>query len=206
MGSERISIREYARRLGINEKAVRKALGAGLIDKGYDSEAKKIDPDEATAEWGYQHQIVKPGHGVSKFKAAEKVASVPSEPAATTDPVRSSPVGIPVDDAASIDLLQTIVIHSDLKTPEAIRLREIIGAAQDKLKLAETEGRLVPKDKVEKVLYALGSELKKALLNIPVRVARDVMAADNEIHAINILTEEINSVLSTYGNLRKDAL
>ena len=89
-----------------------------------------------------------------------------------------------------------------MSVSEVLRIREIIGAGLDKIKL--TEGRLVAKDKVKKALYALGSELKKALLNIPQRVVRDIMAAANEVERINILTDEITAVLSTYGALTKD--
>jgi len=46
--ADKISIREYAHRLNVNEKAVRKAIAAGRIVRGYDAEAKKILPDIVT--------------------------------------------------------------------------------------------------------------------------------------------------------------
>jgi hypothetical protein len=210
--SERISIREYARRLNINEKAVRKALAAGLIVGGYDKDVKKIIPDQANAEWGYKHEVVRAGPGLSKVKAAKKRESASSlstrlESAEAIEPVSPPPVGVMViDNAEKLDLLKSIVIRSDMTVGDAAKYREILAAAHDKIKLAEAEGRLVAKDRVEKALYALGSELKKALLNVPVRVVRDIMAAENEVQGINLLTDEITAVLATYGNLTNDAL
>jgi hypothetical protein len=209
---EFISIREYARRLNINEKAVRKAIGGGLIVDGYDKEAKKIIPETANAEWGYKHEVLKPRPGVSRVKTAEKMNAAPvamAKPSEAAEPLSSTPAGIPVmplDNRLAVDLLQSILITSTLPVGEAVRLREIIGAQQDKLKLAEAEGRLVAKDKVEKALFGLGSELKKALLNVPTRTVRDIMAARNEVDGINILTDEITAVLNTFGNLNKDTL
>lgn len=207
--SEKISVREYARRLNINEKAVRKAISGGQIVDGYDKELKKINPDVANAEWGYKHSVVKPREGVGRVKTAEKMERgwpPLSTPTKAPEPVSSVPGGVSLDDPAALDLLESIRIHTGITTAEAVRLREIIGAQKDKLALAETEGRLVAKDKVERALYGLGSELKKALLNIPTRVVRDIMAAENEVAAINILTDELTAVLATYGNLRQNTL
>lgn len=52
---ERISQREYARRLGISNEAVRKAIEAGKIVKGWDKKEGKIILDIANKEWGALH-------------------------------------------------------------------------------------------------------------------------------------------------------
>jgi hypothetical protein len=190
--SERISIREYARRLRIDEKAVRKAIAAGRICRGYDKEVKKILPDEANQEWGYKHEAVKQQKGVSRAKAIEKMGATPDLPPLETPETLE-------------DLQQSLKINSRMPVAEALRFREIIGAGLDKMKLAEVEGRLVDREKVYKALFGFGNEIKKSLLNIPQRVARDIMAAANEVEVINILTDELTAVLTFYSNLNKDS-
>ena len=190
--SELISIREYARRLIIDEKAVRKAIAAGRIVRGYDKEAKKILPDEANQEWGYKHETVKQQKGVSRAKAIEKMGATPDLLSLETPETLE-------------DLQQSLIITSRMPVAEALRIREIIGAGLDKMKLAEAEGRLVDREKVYKALFGFGNEIKKSLLNIPQRVARDIMAATNEVEVINILTDEITVVLTFYSNLNKDS-
>ncbi len=49
---EKISIREYARRIGTSETAIRKAINAGKITKGFDKATKKIIPHHADIEYG----------------------------------------------------------------------------------------------------------------------------------------------------------
>lgn len=51
-GKEQISIREYARRIGTSETAIRKAITAGKISRGYNADTKKIIPIHADAEYG----------------------------------------------------------------------------------------------------------------------------------------------------------
>lgn len=49
---EKISIREYARRIGVSETAIRKAIKKGKIFRGYDPDNKKIIPAYADKEYG----------------------------------------------------------------------------------------------------------------------------------------------------------
>jgi len=187
---ELISIREYGRRLKVDEKAIRKAIASGLIAKGFDTNAKKILPEIANKEWGHLHLTVKPRSGVSRAKAIEKM-----------DGPHPPPDAPPTLEAESLDaMLGSLRICSGTSAQEAMRIREVIGAALDKKKLEEAEGKLVSRDKVEKTLFAAGNELKKALFNIPQRVVRDIMAAPNEVEAINILNDELTQVLNNFIN------
>lgn len=188
-----ISVREYARRLNIDEKAVRQAISKGLITKkAYDVKAKKINPSVANKEWGHKHKVVKARAGVSRAKAIEKI-----------NPDVKQGVQAPLIEEETLDkLLESLRIRSTMGASEAMRVREVIGAALDKKKLEEAEGRLVSRDKVEKALFVVGNELKKALYNIPQRIVRDIMAAPNEVDAINIFNDELSQVLNSYGSLK----
>jgi hypothetical protein len=47
-----ISQREYGRLIGVSGEAVRKAIKAGYIVKGWDEKAQRIYPNKANEEWG----------------------------------------------------------------------------------------------------------------------------------------------------------
>jgi hypothetical protein len=192
---EHISAREYARRLNIDEAAVRKAISKGLITRGYDKALKKINPVVADKEWGHQHLVIKPKAGVSRAKAIEKLVAEPS---------KDQPAGALFEEESLDQLLTSLKITSGMQAHEAMRIREVIGAALDKKKLEEAEGKLVQREKVDKALYAAGNELKKALFNIPQRIVRDIMAAPNEVEAINIFNTELTQALNSFINLKPD--
>lgn len=101
------------------------------------------------------------------------------------------------------DVINLIQVTPYLTYADALTKREIVGLAMDKLKLEELDGVLVRKTEVERNLFSLGDRLKKALLAIPVRCADEILTANNKVEAVNIMTEEINQVLSTFANFEK---
>jgi hypothetical protein len=192
---EQISVREYGRRLNIDEAAVRKAITKRLIVKGYDKDLKKINPAVADKEWGHLHQVAKPMAGVSRAKAIQKLVA---------EPPKDQPPGELFEEESLEQLLVALKITSSMPAHDAMRVREVIGAALDKKKLEEAEGKLVQREKVDKALYAAGNELKKALFNMPQRIVRDIMAAPNEVEAINIFNTELTQALNSFINLKPD--
>jgi hypothetical protein len=139
--------------------------------------------------------VVKPKAGVSRAKAIEKLVA---------EPANDQPAGDLFEEESLDQLLAALKITSGMRAPEAMRVREVIGAALDKKKLEEAEGKLVQREKVDKALFAAGNELKKALFNIPQRIVRDIMAAPNEVEAINIFNTELTQALNSFINLKPD--
>jgi hypothetical protein len=221
---ELLSKNAYAAYLGINEKAVRKAVTEGKIKKGWDEDKQKIIKHIADREYGFLHSTPKAGPGVSKAKVVEKLSpkkehdkvsktrtefGLKSEVAKI---LRKSEVdGVLVDadivnDLSSLgtaDLLSLLSITADMDYKAALTTNEILEAALKKKKLEELEDILVRKVNVEAALYSFGSQLRKALLNIPARVMDDIMHAENKVDAINILTAELTETLDTYSNIDK---
>ena len=207
---EKISISEFGRRLNVSEGAVRRAIKRGDIGKAYDPIEKKIIYNQAKdCAWALQQAIIKPKGGISRSKAAEKINKAEEKKSSLEKKFPIPPVELEDDlvlNGTTEDLLKSIKIHGKLKTAESFRQREIIALALDKKKLEETEGILVRRDKVEKALFTVGSELKKALFTMPQRIIRDIMAAPNEVEAINIMNDELTIILNTYGNLKSNSL
>lgn len=201
-----VSVRAFAERIGVSEGAVRKAISKWQFTTGV-REDGKIDTTVAVNDpWVKKQLVIRPKPGVSRSKAITKlespVQSTPAPPSSDND----DQVNDTDDTNADEDVANSIKVHKGLKAAEAMRRREIVALALDKKKLQELQGILIRKDVVEKALFLLGSELKKAMLDIPARCVRDIMAANTEVEGIKILEDEIIHVLSTYGNLKENTL
>lgn len=53
-----ISQRAYAKQIGVSNEAVRKAIEAGYIGKGFDPKTKGVFPEIANEEWGNLHRKI----------------------------------------------------------------------------------------------------------------------------------------------------
>jgi hypothetical protein len=195
----KISIRAYAKQLHVDEKAVRKAIADGKIKKGFDKKTKKVIASIANKEWGFIHEVPKAQRGVSKAKVADKL----NKKKAINKDDKSEENSDPDEkDFSYTELIKEIKISPTLQYQEAIRRKEILAIAREKMELEELQGNLVRKADVEKALYAIGDQLKKSLLNIPARCMDDIIASPNKVEANNILTLEINQVLQSISQLQ----
>lgn len=203
-----ISIRAYAKSKNIDEKAVRKAIDEGKIKKGYVKTKKKIKASIADKEWGHLHDVIKPQRGVSKAKAAEKMEQQ-KQPVKNEKKQDKSADKSKIPDDSSDDLIEnysieelikSISIYPELTYSEALRRKEILGIAGERMKLEEQQGLLVRKADVEKALFAVGDMLKKDLNSIPARCIDDIMAAPNKVEATNILVIELQTVLKKFSS------
>lgn len=222
----------YADYLGINEKAVRKAIIENKIVKGWDATTKKIIVAEADKEYGFLHKVARDKAGVSKAKTAVKLSGSPtvyfqgndrqqaklknkksespkdsesenlakSESPKMTDKDASNMIVDELMNVPVTELLGRIVLHEGLQYNESIRLKMLLEVCKDKQQLELFQGTLVKKDDVAKVLYAVGSQLKKAILAMPARIIPDIRAANDNIEAKAIMIKEINSILAHYAN------
>lgn len=207
MGEIKLSVRAYAKRIGVDESAVRKAIGnkdggrGKKIIKGYDPKTKKIIPSIADKEWGFLHKNPKPQRGLSKAKVADKLNKKKLSKQADNDDKPEENPEINDTDFNYEDLIKEIKIHPHLAYSEALRRKEIINIANDRMKLEEANGMLVRKDDVNKALYAIGDQLKKELLNLPNRITEDIRTANNKVEAMNIFTIELNQVLTQIASI-----
>jgi hypothetical protein len=202
----KISIREYAKTLDIRESAIRKAITEGRINKGYDKVSKKIIPSFANKEYGFLHKVAKPMPGQSKTKLISKIENKLSKKISKCAPPGEVVPAAPPEDLSHEDAsgsISSIKISKTMSHSDAIRKRELIGVALDKIKLQEAEGVLVRRDEVEKALFAFGSELKKALMNIPNRIASEMRVAKNDVEAQIIMTIELTEILTQFSNMEQ---
>lgn len=99
------------------------------------------------------------------------------------------------------DLISSIKITPTLEYGEAMRRREILQLAADKIKIEEQHGALLKKVDVDKTLYVAADQIKKALMAIPQRCADEILHAENKVDVINIMMKEITEALGQLADL-----
>ena len=172
---ELLSIRAYARKCGVNEAAVRKAIKSGNIKDGYDPVLKKIDPEIADKEYGFD---------VSIKKINEKIKESISQK--------------DLEMYSGVEILDVQILPDDTKN-EADRKQKIIKAQLDLLKLKTLSKELINKEDAYKEMFAFGKEVRMAMQAIPDRIV-DNLITMNRNDAHRLLTESINEALTKLTN------
>ena len=214
MGNQ-ISIRELARKLNVAPNSVMRAISAGKVDDCYDSVAKKFDWKKAQKnEWVQSASVIKAQRGVSVSKAIEKIDRSEKIPLKKEKEIKSSDSkkniipenvseqedeGERIDELSEEELTDRIKLTENMPIQQAMRYKEIIDAAINKIKLKQLQSILVPKADVEKAYYNYAAQFKKALLQIPDIISDDVMSAENKVEVMNIIKKSLVSVMEEYS-------
>jgi len=179
-GVEKISIREYARRIGVTHTSVLKAIAAGKIVKGYDSQTKKIIPEIADTEYtiGNVNQTLKIKESVNQ-KAGNPEGAEFSQSK--------------LDSLSSLEVSEIQILPGDTAA-EAHRKQLIIKAQLDLLKLKTESGELVNKAETYKDLFDLAKEIRMNLQAIPERIIDQLVSLERK-EAQELLLEAINETL-----------
>lgn len=181
---ERISQREYARRLGISNEAVSKAIREGKIDRGWDKVDGKIIVEYANIEWGTLHMST----ALPSLFSPEELETTEERPVQRL--ANTGQKGLSLTNESSF--------------AEAKRVREIIQAQLAALDLKERKEELVKKDEVYKQLYTFGQQMRLTLLATPDRGIDAILAAKNRTEAYNILSATIIEALEHLTNPQFD--
>jgi hypothetical protein len=163
-----VSIRAFAKMVGLSDMAARKAIKSGNIKKGvtYNQSGDPcIYPTVAAREWG--KDIIPTGN-----EAPETDAQDEADAANYAD-------GIPDSTSKS----------------EADRMIAVYKAKKARLEFLETEGNLVDKGLVYSLLYDFAGEVKSDLMNVPDRIIDAVLAAEGRNAALILLGNELSSAL-----------
>lgn len=174
---ETISLREFGRRRGCTERAVRQAFDAGKIPTGIfqTKEMKRcaVAYQIADREWdeagGAAHKLDR----ITHTKQNED-----SEPAQNEK-----------DDTAPDSL-------ASIKKKGAL-----LSLQRQQIEMAELTKQLLRKDKVHAALFSIGQEVRDALQRIPARVIDDMLAAPSRAEALLILVAAIDTELERIADL-----
>lgn len=199
---ERISQREYGRRLVVSNETIRKAIEAGKINKGWDAKEKKILFEKANEEWG--NIYLKPDEGVQEvISHLDKVLSDQKNSQGSKDAkIKNSEAKD--TEAEAIAELENFNLNSKTPFAEALRVEKVAKAKVAELEMKEKIGELVNKDIVYKELFKFGQEVRQAVLAVADRCIDSVIAAPNRSESHNILTKELHAALEKLTNPNLD--
>lgn len=223
---EKISIREFARRLGCSDTTVRKAIKAGRIDKGHNPKGRRqsIIYEVAKAEWAENFDVADTANlTLAKnlgFDVDAPVDELMPPAVPPPPPPKPEPQPKPAPKKRGPKPKQKIqpepkpepeqVIPETPPIPETGKgptlqqatLKEKVYKAQlSELNYKEKLGTLVNKDEVYKALYAAGQEVREAILAVPDRIIDDVMASRSRNEAYNKLYEELAKALERVAEI-----
>ena len=173
---ERVSQREYARRIGVSNEAVSRAIKDGRIKKGWDSTAAKIIVPHANAEWGLLHMQTNVEQLIQET-TTEKVKPISST---------------------------GLTLQADSSFIEAKRVKEILQAQLVALDLKERKGELVNKEEVYKELFSYGQQLRVAFSSIADRHIDAIIASNTRAEAHNLLQSAIYEILENVTSKKFD--
>jgi hypothetical protein len=192
--NEKLSIRQFAKLVGVSDVAVGKAIKTGKIVKAIDwsnPKRPKIDPILAVKEWG---RNADPSSGRS-----DKI----------TDTMEVIPKGKKVSPTEKYEVVRETEPHPAQGGRSITEIKR--QTAEVKLRLAAVElkqkqGQLVDKDLVYRSLFAAGQEMRTAMQSIPDRCIDNIMAAQDRNEAHTILYNEITYALERLSEIYKRGL
>lgn len=176
---ERIGIREAARRLGVSDTAVHKALKAGRV-----LYAQPHDPKKPQVEWPAIEEQWKQNTDVNyrthSGKRADAPSALPEPPAATQAPAPQpqEPARPPAPPAPGPSI-------GGPSFAQSRALREAYNARLAKLEFEERSGKLVDIDQLRIEAFKIHRRVRDSILNIPDRCAPQLATMSDvaEIHA-----------------------
>ena len=167
MARELISQREYARRRGISNVAVNRAVRAGRISliEG------KIDPDLADKEWAENTDPSTPKNRVT------------GKPQQTRNPDEASkPMDLGDEKSPTTGYAK------------ARAAREVYNAQHAKLDLDLKRGELVRADEVRLAAFNMARKARDQLIALPERVSATIAASSDPVEVQQILENEIERI------------
>lgn len=167
--SPALSIRGYAKRIGVDESTVRDAIANGRLTESVAKSADgktRIDPERADAEWAARTS-----------PAASRRRPRPAAP-------ESAPASAPSGEDHSTEYRRSLVLEKTVKTRLAM------------LRLEVEEGRFIPAEDVRREHFEIARQLRARLNELPDRLA-DELAAEKDAHRVReILARELRDFLS----------
>ncbi len=168
-----MTVAEYARHRGCDEKAVRKAVSEGRISAMERDGRKAIDPEVADIQWA------------RNTRARVRTGQEPP----VRNPTHPQTHGLPAGDDDPITAPRLLTYE------EARRRRELAEAQKAELQLAELQGDLIRTADVRAAYAKRAAGLRDALLQIPARLAAVVAAEGDQAKCHDILQAELHQVL-----------
>lgn len=164
-----ISRREYARRRGCSESAVRKAIASGRISTEADG---TIDPVKADAQWARETDPAQQrGHHAGMDTARGEERAIPRAALDAVDEALAESGAMPAAGNGK-----------DMTFVRARTANEVMKAQKAKVQLDALKGKLVDRNRATATIFTLARRERDAWIQWPPRVAA-LMAAELGVDA-----------------------
>lgn len=184
--SELIAIREAARRLGVSDTAVRKAITAGRVKVAGHTDGSNrplVAWPDCEAQWHANSDMSKRTHAGSQGSPRRLDA-----PAAE----KKEPANQPTD--LTLDGEGNVVIHDGMSLNEAKTAKAIYDARLARIEYEESQKILIRADEVRDKAFRLARGARDELLTMEDRLS-PILASETDLTAVRaILREEVRRV------------
>lgn len=199
-----ISIRKFAKDVGVAEATVRRAIAAGKIVRGVVHNPKTGRPgiirSIADREWEAAYTgktnaspVLKERYGFTSGGTAQ-ASSVDVKLGQSSAGTNVSDDEQDQDDSGAI---------KNPKTMRDAQLKEqIYKANMAEIKYNEALGKLVKKEKVYKAFFEFGTQVREAIQSVPDRVVDLMLACTSRNEAHELLSSELARALETLSNYK----
>ncbi len=183
---EKVSIREAARRLGVSDTAVHKAIRANRVATSGNTPSGRplMDWEETERRWHENSDSSKRSHVGSQGSPRRKM-----DTAAAKLPLSSSGAG----PGAGSDVQPAGGAGPSYAQSRAVR--ELFSARLAKLEFEQRSGRLVDVDELKVEAFKVHRRIRDSILNIPDRCAPQLAAMSDAVDIHAFLLAEITAVL-----------
>lgn len=193
--SEKVSIREFARRVSVSDTAIRKGIASGKISK----QAVTFHPgngrpellfDIAIADWRAN------GGGLQKEEGRDTNPKKKAAPVNKEQVMKEAVAEV----ADNVSVPQQPKDSNSISLAEAKRQAAIYDSKLKGLELAERQKILVPRDKVYRELFAISQEVRTALQGVPDKYIDNILACKTRSEAHSMLYLAITEALEGLTN------
>lgn len=204
-----VSNRQFAKMVGRAESAVRKAKERRSILEGVTADGKII-PEIAAREWGVE---ILPEFGGVKKPVPKKTVKPPTvklvkskpDPITADDFVKEM-LGEPVpkvskEEVDGFDDDDTSEISEGTTKVEAERKKAILQTKILDIAYREKKKELLPREKLEKILFGYGQEIRTTILATPLQVIDRMRACEERHEALKILEDALHDALNVLTDI-----
>lgn len=193
---ELLTERGYAIHCGVDRGAIRSRFESGSLDKSvmywhpekHRSYFIKEFADEMFAERGSKQHIMSGNIGAGKAPPPVNPDQGPI--------VQDENTGEDVT-MADVEKVVAAAGTSGQRYQDAKANSEMLKVKKLQMELDEMEGRLIEVDKVRETLIKLVGETKEVLLNIPTKIAAELLACETTFEVEQIIQKEIHQALES---------
>ena len=194
--SELIGIREAARRIGVSDTAVRKAIAAGRVKiAGHTKTSNRplLAWPECAEDWSENSDASKRTHVGSQGSPRRQRQEAPPPPLVTAAE-RLGPPSVADDTSQFADDGSEMRIHDGMTLNEAKTAKAIYDARLARMDYEEQQRILVKAEEVRAQAFRLARSARDELLTIEDRLS-PILASETDLTAVrSILREEMRRV------------